>query len=104
MDQRRETLPSRTRTATAHDRPGEAASERRRLRLPPLVAALRPKQWVKNGLLLLAFIFSLNESWRPLEPDSWAPLLADALLGFLAFTTVASALYLLNDLVDLESD
>ena len=74
------------------------------LRLPPLVAALRPKQWLKNGLVFLALLFSINEAWHPRDVDSWLPLLRNALVAFLAFTAVASAEYLVNDLRDIESD
>src|SRR3712207_2281645 len=82
---------------------GEVA-ERAALRLPPLVAAMRPKQWTKNGLVFLALIFSIDQYWHPADLSSWAPLLADALIAFVAFTAVASAEYLVNDLRDIETD
>jgi 4-hydroxybenzoate polyprenyltransferase/phosphoserine phosphatase len=58
--------------------------------------ALRLHQWVKNLLLFLPLlgahqIFNL-------------PLLLNALVGFLAFGLCASSVYVLNDLMDLESD
>ncbi|MCB1339445.1 MAG: UbiA family prenyltransferase, partial [Maritimibacter sp.] len=64
-------------------------------RLRDLVRALRPHQWVKNVLVFLPMIaghaFSLgNVLW--------------SLLAFLAFGLVASAVYVLNDLVDLQAD
>ena len=65
---------------------------------------MRPKQWLKNGLVFLALVFSINESWRPLDPASWAPLLTRSIVAFLAFTAVASAEYLINDLRDIASD
>jgi 4-hydroxybenzoate polyprenyltransferase len=74
------------------------------LRLPPLIAAMRPKQWLKNGLVFLALIFSIEEAWNPTDPSSWAPLFARAMVAFIAFTAVASAEYLVNDLRDIESD
>jgi len=77
---------------------------RRLATLPPLLLALRPKQWPKNGLVFLALIFSVNEAWQPRDLSSWAPLLAKALVAFVAFTAVASAEYLVNDLRDIESD
>jgi 4-hydroxybenzoate polyprenyltransferase len=106
MDSRHEPVRRPITAVPARHRPAERAAAGRQLplRLPPLVVAMRPKQWVKNGLVFLALIFSLNESWRPLEIHSWTPLLVDAILAFLAFTAVASALYLVNDLVDIESD
>ena len=82
----------------------DIAKTRTALRLPPLVAALRPKQWLKNGLVFLALLFSINEAWHPRDLDSWLPLLRNALIAFVAFTAVASAEYLVNDLRDMESD
>jgi len=35
-----------------------------------LLQAMRPKQWLKNGLVLLAFAFSVGEAWHVLEPAS----------------------------------
>lgn len=57
---------------------------------------LRVHQWVKN--LLLAAPLILAHRW--MEPDR---LLALA-HGFLSFSLVASAVYIINDLVDLERD
>ena len=65
---------------------------------------MRPKQWVKNGLVFLALVFSIRQYWHPRDLSSWAPLLADALLAFAAFTVVASAEYLVNDIRDIETD
>lgn len=73
-------------------------------RLPPLLVALRPKQWLKNGLVFLPLFFSVNEQWQPLEPSTWLGLLAKACLAFVAFCAVASAEYLINDLRDIERD
>ncbi len=82
----------------------EAAATRIAGRQPPLLAAVRPKQWLKNGLVFLALIFSIDEAWRPTDITSWTPLLGQALVAFIAFTAVASAEYLINDLRDIESD
>jgi 4-hydroxybenzoate polyprenyltransferase len=61
-----------------------------------LIEALRPKQWSKNLLLFAGVLFAqhLNE---PL-------LVLRAFGGFLAFSFLASAGYLLNDMRDLEGD
>ena len=61
-----------------------------------LVRALRPHQWVKNLLLLLPLIAAHQLG------DSTA-LLAAA-LAFAAFSLTASAVYVLNDLLDLLAD
>ena len=58
--------------------------------------ALRPKQWIKNGLVLIGVVF--------------AGLLADpsavtrAVLGFVGFSLLSGAVYLFNDLRDVEAD
>lgn len=61
-----------------------------------LLASLRPRQWAKNALLLAPLVFAR----RAADPDS----LRRALLGVLAFSLLASAVYLGNDLVDRERD
>jgi 4-hydroxybenzoate polyprenyltransferase/phosphoserine phosphatase len=65
-------------------------------RAGPAIKALRPRQWVKNLLvfapLLLAHEFSSIDK-----------LLA-SVAAFVAFSLCASAMYVVNDLVDMESD
>ncbi len=58
--------------------------------------AMRPHQWLKNALIFLPLILShqLNQ----------ANLLALACIAFLSFSFVASSVYLLNDMLDLNSD
>jgi 4-hydroxybenzoate polyprenyltransferase/phosphoserine phosphatase len=73
----------------------------RRFDSPPptlgaLARALRPHQWVKN---LIVFV-PLLTSHRLMQP---APAL-DALRAFVAFCLCASAVYVLNDLLDVEAD
>jgi 4-hydroxybenzoate polyprenyltransferase len=60
------------------------------------IRALRPEQWLKNGFVLAPLLFS----GRALE---WPYPLRSA-LAFLAFSVVASAVYLMNDVVDREAD
>jgi 4-hydroxybenzoate polyprenyltransferase len=61
-----------------------------------VVEALRPKQWTKNLLLFVGVVFSQHLR----EPA----LLARAAGGFLAFSLLAGSVYVLNDLMDVESD
>lgn len=75
-----------------------------RSELRPLLKAMRPHQWIKNGLVLLAFVFSIGEAWQPSRPADAMPLLLKALLGAAAFCAIASAEYLINDLRDIERD
>src|SRR5262249_5681976 len=68
----------------------------RPIRLRSLVASLRPRQWTKNGALLVAALFSKHAR----DPAS----LRLALLGVAAFSLLASAVYLGNDIADREQD
>jgi 4-hydroxybenzoate polyprenyltransferase len=85
---------------------GAAPAARRRLpaEARPLLVAMRPRQWVKNGLVFLALIFSVGQAWRIGDPGSLLPLVGRATLAFVAFCAVASAEYLVNDLCDIASD
>jgi 4-hydroxybenzoate polyprenyltransferase len=74
------------------------------LRLPPLVRAMRPQQFVKNGIVFTALVFSVRQAWRPAFPDSWVPLLLRAILAFCAFCLVAAGEYLVNDIRDRDAD
>lgn len=57
---------------------------------------MRPKQWVKNGFLFVALFFD-----RKLLVGDY---LLHTILGFGLFCLVSSAVYILNDLVDIEAD
>jgi 4-hydroxybenzoate polyprenyltransferase len=75
-----------------------------RLRLPPLVVAMRPYQWPKNVIVFAAFIFSAGDAWRAGDPETWWPLLWRSLALFGLWSVVASATYLVNDVQDREAD
>lgn len=60
-----------------------------------LLRALRPHQWVKNILLVLPMIAA---------HDFALDTLMMVLLGMIAFSAAASAIYIVNDLLDLEAD
>lgn len=59
------------------------------------IKALRPRQWTKNLVVFAAplFAFSIN-------PESFLK----SLLSFILFCGLSSSFYLLNDIVDVESD
>jgi 4-hydroxybenzoate polyprenyltransferase len=59
--------------------------------------ALRPRQWVKNGLLFVGTLFTVDQP-HPLE--DWLRLLG----AFVLFCALSSAIYLINDVCDLERD
>ncbi len=62
----------------------------------PLIAALRPNQWIKNLSLFASVIFTS----QLFHMD----LLLHSFFGFLVFNALSSASYLLNDIVDLPYD
>lgn len=64
--------------------------------MPPLIQLLRPHQWVKNGFVFAGLLFS--HSWN--DPA----LTLQALLAFVAFCLISSAVYVMNDLLDREQD
>lgn len=67
-----------------------------RLRISVLARALRLHQWLKNVLIFVPLV----TSHRALEPVVLIP----AVLAFFAFSAVASAGYVVNDILDLGSD
>jgi 4-hydroxybenzoate polyprenyltransferase len=68
-----------------------------------LLKAMRPKQWVKNLLLFAGFVFTVNERWHPFSPAMWS-YLTRAAVAFVLFSLVSSAVYLANDVIDVEND
>jgi len=66
--------------------------------------SLRPRQWTKNLIVYLALLFSIDQDWKVSDPSSWAPLLGWTTLTFVLFCLISSADYLVNDVVDRESD
>lgn len=63
----------------------------------PLLEAARPKQWIKNCFVFAAPLFSKIVFAEPLS-------ILVALSAFVLFSAVSSAAYLINDVVDCESD
>jgi len=61
----------------------------------PILKAMRPHQWLKNVLIFVPMLAS-----QSLSPET----LLQCLVAFLAFGLVASAGYVLNDLLDLGPD
>jgi 4-hydroxybenzoate polyprenyltransferase len=61
-----------------------------------LFKALRPQQWIKNLFIFAPLIFSRNIFNRPMVVTS--------IVAFAAFCLVTSAVYLFNDLRDLDED
>lgn len=61
-----------------------------------LLAAVRPRQWLKNTLLFVPLATAHQLFNAELRMNAW--------LAFIAFSLCASAVYILNDLFDLDSD
>lgn len=62
----------------------------------PYILAMRPKQWTKNILVFAALVFS-NNLFN-------LGLIVEVAIAFFCFCMASSAVYLLNDLRDRESD
>lgn len=67
-----------------------------------LIKSLRPKQWVKNLFLYAGWLFSVGD--RVLSLDNELRLFGTVTYGFAMFCLLSSAVYLLNDVVDVEAD
>ncbi len=61
-----------------------------------LIATMRPIQWSKNGFVFAAILF--DQQFTQAEP------LARVVAAFILLCLVASTIYLINDLVDIERD
>ncbi len=61
-----------------------------------LLKTMRPRQWPKNGFVFVALFFDGKLT-------DW-PSLLHTLLAFLLLCLMSSAVYIMNDLVDIESD
>ncbi len=64
--------------------------------LTALFKTMRPRQWTKNGFVFFALVFD-KQLFKPL------PFLR-TLEGFFLFCIVSSAVYIFNDLADIEAD
>jgi 4-hydroxybenzoate polyprenyltransferase len=65
-------------------------------RIKALVKLLRPQQWMKNVLVFTPVVFAhqINQPHKVIA----------ALLGLVAFSLVASSVYVLNDFLDVQAD
>jgi 4-hydroxybenzoate polyprenyltransferase len=64
--------------------------------LPALIKTMRPRQWTKNGFIFFGLIF--DKQLFMLEP------FLRTVAGFFLFCLVSSAVYLFNDIADVEAD
>ncbi len=63
-----------------------------------LIKCMRPRQWTKNLILFAGLLFS--EKGLLFQPAAWLW----ATVGFFLFCLLSGAVYLINDLVDVERD
>jgi decaprenyl-phosphate phosphoribosyltransferase len=61
----------------------------------PYLRSLRPRQWTKNVVVFAAPLFAFSVNWQSIF-GSW--------LAFILFCCASSSFYLINDIVDVESD
>jgi 4-hydroxybenzoate polyprenyltransferase len=61
----------------------------------PYLSALRPRQWTKNLVVFAAPLFAFSINFQTI---------LSSLLAFILFCCVSSGFYLINDIVDVESD
>jgi 4-hydroxybenzoate polyprenyltransferase len=61
-----------------------------------LLRTLRPRQWIKNGFVFVALLFD--------QKLADVTLLTRTTAAFILFCMVASTVYIINDLADLEKD
>ncbi len=103
--------PSKTGTARAHQAPAAPPTRPQDGEVPQLaprlpgfrgglpwgiVRALRPRQWVKNGLVLASPL----AAGAIFEPDVLGP----TAIAFVVFCLASSGIYVINDLRDIEED
>lgn len=66
------------------------------MRIHPVIILLRPWQWLKNVFVFLPMFFG----GVFFNIDCWQ----NGLIAFVAFSLISSAIYCLNDIIDIESD
>jgi len=64
--------------------------------VPPLLSVMRIEQWYKNFVIFVGLVFSLNLT----NPQ----MLIQSSLAFVVFCLLSSAVYIINDIKDIESD
>jgi 4-hydroxybenzoate polyprenyltransferase len=84
-----------TPSAPVSDLPQAFAYQRRPLPRA-ILKELRPKQWLKNGLVFFGLVYALHLGNLP--------LVVRACIAFAAFCCISSAGYVFNDLKDVELD
>ena len=71
------------------------SNKTKEIKVKGLFLACRPKQWIKNLIVFLSPIFVFS-----FEPYIWL----NSFKAFISFSLVASAIYLINDSIDINKD
>ena len=66
-----------------------------------ILKSMRPKQWIKNLALYAALVFS---GFFFYDPRDAAPYFVTVTFAFIIFCFLASGIYIINDILDVESD
>ena len=69
-----------------------------------LLVSTRPKQWTKNLLVYIALFFTISEAWDPADTSTAFSLVGKTTLAFILFSALSGAIYIVNDILDLEKD
>lgn len=69
-----------------------------------LLRSVRPRQWTKSLAVFLPLFFSVNEAWTLDDPGDALLFAARAAAAAIVFCLVSAAVYLFNDLADIERD
>ncbi|KAA1431519.1 decaprenyl-phosphate phosphoribosyltransferase [Mycolicibacter arupensis] len=85
-------------SADTHDRTSELGPPSNLL--SGVIKAIRPRQWVKNVLVIAAPLAALGGGIH----YDYADLARKSLVAFVVFSLAASAVYLVNDAQDVEAD
>ncbi len=68
-----------------------------------LLKTMRPRQWTKNLIIYLPFLFTLRQYWQPFSKEMYS-MFATTTIAFVLFCILSGVVYLINDLVDVEKD
>ncbi|MXZ92069.1 MAG: decaprenyl-phosphate phosphoribosyltransferase [Chloroflexi bacterium] len=69
-----------------------------------LLKTMRPRQWVKNLLVLLPLLFAVDLVWTPSDLTTLLQYASPLAVLFAAFCALSSAVYIINDLADRNAD
>jgi 4-hydroxybenzoate polyprenyltransferase len=71
--------------------------------LKALFLTMRPRQWSKNVVVFVPFVFTLNQAWQLFSPEMYR-LFGLSVLAFVLFCLLSGCVYLINDIADIDKD